>query len=64
MHAHNAPIRDLTLGGLVSVTLIGETYLHKTSNSRLCPLQSCDEVNLVMRGVAQLVKGLHCKTII
>jgi hypothetical protein len=40
---------------------IGETYLHKTNNSRLYPLQSREEVNLVMQGVAQLVSGQHCK---
>jgi hypothetical protein len=49
-------------GGLVSVMSIGETYLHKTSNLRLCPLQSHDHgVNHVMQGVAQPISGLHCK---
>jgi hypothetical protein len=51
----------MALGGLVSVIPIGETYLHKTRNSTLCPLQSREEVNLVMQGVAQPVMGLHCK---
>jgi hypothetical protein len=51
----------MALGGLVSVMPIGETNLHKTSNSRLCPLQSHEEVNPVMQGVAQPVSGLHCK---
>jgi hypothetical protein len=40
---------------------IGETYLHKTSNSRIYPLQSREEVNPVMQGVAELVSGLHYK---
>jgi hypothetical protein len=43
------------------VTLIGETYFHKTSNSRFCPLQSCADVNPVMQGVAQPVTSLHYK---
>jgi hypothetical protein len=30
----------MALGSLVSMMPIGETNLHKTSNSRLCPLQS------------------------
>jgi hypothetical protein len=51
----------MALGGLVSTTLSGETYLHKTSNSRLCPLQSCDQVNPEMLGVAQPILGLCCK---
>jgi hypothetical protein len=49
----NATIRGVALGGLVSVMPIGETYLHKTINSRLCPLQSREEVNLVRQRVAQ-----------
>jgi hypothetical protein len=53
--------RGMTLGDLVSVMPIGETYLHKTSNLRLCPLQSCEKVNPVMQGVAQPVSILHCK---
>jgi hypothetical protein len=40
---------------------IGETILHKTSNLRLCTLQSREEVNPVLQGVAQPVSGLHCK---
>jgi hypothetical protein len=40
---------------------IGETNLHKTSNSSLCPLQSCEKMNLVMQGVAQPVLGLQRK---
>ena len=51
----------MALGGLVSARLIGEAHLHKTSNSRLCPLQSRKQVNPVMLGVAQPVMGLHCK---
>jgi hypothetical protein len=51
----------MTLGGLVSAMLLGETNLHKTSNSRLCPLQSCEHVNPEMLGVAQPMMGLHCK---
>jgi hypothetical protein len=54
-------MRGMALGGLVSVMPIGETNLHKTSNSRLCPLQSHEEVNPVMQGVAQPVSGLHYK---
>jgi hypothetical protein len=50
----------MALGDLVSAMAIGETYLHKTSNSRLCPLQSREEVNHVMQGVARPVMGLHC----
>jgi hypothetical protein len=47
------------------VTIIGETYFHNTSNSRFCPLQSCEDVkdvNPVMQGVAQPVTSLHYKT--
>jgi hypothetical protein len=51
----------MALGDLVSVMPIGETILHKTSNSKLCPLRSREEVNHVLQGVAQLVSGLHCK---
>jgi hypothetical protein len=51
----------MALGGLVSVMPIGETNLHKTSNSKLCPLPSHEEVNPVLQGVAQPVLGLHCK---
>jgi hypothetical protein len=51
----------MTLGDLVCVMPVGETYLHKTSNLRLCMLQSCEEVNLVMQGVAQPVSVLQCK---
>jgi hypothetical protein len=51
----------MALGGLVLVTPIVETYLHKTNNSMLYTLQSREEVNLVMQGVAQPVSGLHCK---
>jgi hypothetical protein len=51
----------MALGGLVSVMPIGEINLHKTSNSRLCPLQSREEVNPVLQGVAQPVSRLHCK---
>jgi hypothetical protein len=40
---------------------IGETNLHKTCNSRLCSLQSREEVNLIMQDVAQPVWGLHYK---
>ena len=46
----------MALGDLVSVMHIGETILHKTSN-----LQSREEVNPVLQGVAQPVSGLHCK---
>jgi hypothetical protein len=51
----------MALGGLVSAMLSGKTNLHKTSNSRLCPLQSCEHVNTGMLSVAQPVMGLHCK---
>jgi hypothetical protein len=51
----------MALGGLVSVMPSGETNLHKTSNSRLCPLRSRENVNSRMLGVAQPVLGLHCK---
>jgi hypothetical protein len=54
----------MALGGLVSVMLISETYLHKTSNSRFYPLQSREEVNPVMQGVALPVSGLKCKAVI
>jgi hypothetical protein len=52
----------MALGGLVSTMLSGETNLHKTSNSRLCPLQSREHLNPGMLGVAQPIMGLHCKT--
>jgi hypothetical protein len=51
----------MALSDLVSVMHIGETYLHKTSNLRLYPLQSREEVNHVMQGKAQPISGLHCK---
>jgi hypothetical protein len=51
----------MALGDLASVMPISETKLHKTSNSRLCPLQSREEVNPIMQGIAQPVSGLHCK---
>jgi hypothetical protein len=51
----------MALGDLVSMMPIGETNLHKTSNLRLCPLRSREEVNPVLQGVAQLVSGLHYK---
>jgi hypothetical protein len=40
------------------MTLSGETNLHKTINSRLCPLQSCEHANPGMLGAAQPVMGL------
>jgi hypothetical protein len=60
-HDRNAPIRGMTLCGLVSVTLSGQSWLHKTSNSKLCPLQSREYVNHGMQAAAQPVTGLHYK---
>jgi hypothetical protein len=60
-HDRNAPIRVMALCGLVSATLSGQACLHKTSNSRICPLQSREYVNPGMQGAAQPVTGLHCK---
>jgi hypothetical protein len=52
----------MALGGLVSATFLGETYLHKSSNLRLCSLKSREHVNRGMLGVAQPVMG--CKAVI
>jgi hypothetical protein len=43
------------------VALSGQAFLHKTSNSRICPLQSREYVNPGMQGAAQPVTGLHYK---
>jgi predicted component of type VI protein secretion system len=45
----------MALCGLVSATLSGQACLHKTSNSRICPLQSREYVNTRMQGAAQPV---------
>jgi hypothetical protein len=60
-HDSNAPIRDMTLCGLISATLSRQACLHKTNNSRICPLQNHEYVNPRMQGVAQPVTGLYCK---
>jgi hypothetical protein len=62
-HDRNATIRGMALGGLVSVMSIGATYLHKTSNSRLCPLQNREEANLVRQRVAQPISVCTVKLV-
>jgi hypothetical protein len=61
-HDRNTPIKGMALCSLVSAMLLEETYLHKTSNSRLSPLQSREHVNPEMLGVAQPVMDLCCKS--
>jgi hypothetical protein len=60
-HDRNAPIWGMALGGQVSAMHPWEPCLHKTGNSRLRPLHSCERAKHEVLGVAQPVTGLHSK---